>query len=207
MEIIDISWPISNAITEYKNKKYINITQIAEFKHDKVREKVITMHSHTGTHIDAPAHFLHHGKFIDQLDLNKFYGPCKVFDLSNIKEKITDKDLEKFDIKENDIIILKTKNSHLHETGSFAADHVYLDASGAKYLVNKKIKTFGFDYLGIERNQPNHDTHMFLLENEIPIIEGLRLKDVIEDEYILACFPILIKEADGAPARAVLIAQ
>ena len=207
MEIIDISWPITQNITEYKNKKYINIVQTSDFKHDKVREKLITMHSHTGTHIDAPSHFLHHGKSLDQLDLNKFYGPCKVFDVSDIKEKITDKDLQKFDIQENDIIILKTKNSNLHETGNFVADFVYLDASGAKYLVDKKIKTFGFDYLGIERNQPEHNTHLYLLENEIPIIEGLRLKDVIEDEYILSCFPVLLKEADGAPARAILIAK
>ncbi|MBU4269652.1 cyclase family protein [Candidatus Dependentiae bacterium] len=207
MEIIDISWPITQSITEYKNKKYINIVQASDFKHDKVREKLITIHSHTGTHIDAPSHFLHHGKSLDQLDLSKFYGPCKVFDLSDIKEKITDKDLEKFNINENDIILLKTKNSVLHENINFTENFVYLDKSGAQYLANKKIKTFGFDYLGIERNQPEHNTHLFLLEAEIPIIEGLRLKDVIEDEYILCCFPILIKEADGAPARAILIVK
>ena len=70
---------------------------------------------------------------------------------------------------------------------------------------DKKIKTFGFDYLGIESNQPNHETHKYLLEAEIPIIEGLRLKNVEPGEYILSCLPIFIKNADGAPARAILI--
>lgn len=205
MKIIDISWLITNDIAEYKNKKTIKITQTSEYDSNGVREKLLTFNSHTGTHIDAPAHFTKNGKTLDQLPLDKFYGPCKILDLTHINDKIMEKDLEKFEIKENDIIILKTKNSNAPENGEFIYDYVYLEKTGAKFLADKKIKTFGFDYLGIESNQPNHETHKYLLENEIPIIEGLRLKNINAGEYILSCLPIFIKNADGAPARAVLI--
>ena len=205
MKIIDISWLISENITEYKNKKSIKLIQQAEYESNGVREKLITFNSHTGTHIDAPAHFTKDGKTLDKLNLDKFYGPCKVLDLTHIQEKITKQDLENFNIQPSDIIILKTKNSELPETGDFVSNYVYLEKTGAKLLADKKIKTFGFDYLGIENNQPEHETHKYLLEAEIPIIEGLRLKNVKPGQYILSCFPILIENADGAPARAVLI--
>lgn len=205
MIFIDISWIITNEITEYKNKKSVKITQLAKYDLNGVREKLITFNSHTGTHIDAPAHFTRNGKTLDKLALDKFYGPCKVLDLTHINEKITSKDLEKFDIQENDIIILKTKNSSLKEQGNFVSDYIYLEKTGARFLADKKIKTFGFDYLGIERNQPGHETHKYLLNANIPIIEGLRLKNVKAGKYILSCFPIFIKNSDGAPARAILI--
>lgn len=202
---IDISWPISNEITEYKNKISVKIKQIAEYDSNGVREKLLTFNSHTGTHIDAPAHFTKNGKTLDELSLDKFYGFCKVLDLTYIKVKITEKDLADKDINEGDIILLKTKNSQLGETENFVSDYIYLEKSGAKFLADKKIKTFGFDYLGIESNQPGHETHKYLLESEIPIIEGLRLKNIESGKYILSCFPILIKNSDGAPARAILI--
>lgn len=205
MKIIDISWLISENITEYKNKKSIKLIQQAKFETNGVREKLITFNSHTGTHIDAPAHFTKNGKTLDKLNLNKFYGQCKVLDLTHIENKITSQDLENLNIKQNDIIILKTKNSELPKTGDFVSNYIYLEKTGAKFLADKKIKTFGFDYLGIESNQPNHETHKYLLEAEIPIIEGLRLKNVEPGEYILSCLPIFIKNADGAPARAILI--
>ncbi len=205
MKIIDISWPITETITEYKDRKTIKLTQIKNFDKDKVNETLITLHSHTGTHIDAPLHFLQNGKPIDQINLNKFAGECKVLDLSNIEEKITKKDLEKFDIKKNEIILLKTKNSNLEPTEKFDYNFVYLEKSGAQFLVSKKIKAVGIDYLGIERNQTNHETHKILLKEDIPIIEGLRLRHVKTKEYIFYCLPLPISNLDSAPARAILI--
>ena len=90
-------------------------------------------------------------------------------------------------------------------TAAFTYDFVYLEKSGAKYLAGKKVKTVGIDYVGIERDQPNHETHRFLLGNDIPIIEGLRLGKVKEGEYTLLCLPLAYKGMEAAPARAVLI--
>lgn len=205
MKIIDISWPISENMTTYKNKKVVEFKPAKEFEKDNARETILTLNTHVGTHIDAPSHFLKDGKTIDQIALEKLCGPCRVLDLTNVQESISEKDLEKFDILENEIILLKTKNSSKSPSEEFDPLFIYLKADGAKYLANKKIKAVGIDYLGIERNQPGHPTHKALLEAQIPIIEGLRLEQVSKDTYNLICLPISLDGLDAAPARAILI--
>ncbi|MBD3231987.1 cyclase family protein [Candidatus Dependentiae bacterium] len=206
MEILDISWPISENITEYKNRKTVELKNIKNYQKDGVSETMIKFHSHTGTHVDACEHFLGNKKTVDQIDLQNLIGKCKVLDFITLEEdKITKSDLEKFEINKNDIILLKTKNSEFNPTDKFNPNFVYLDKSGAQFLADKKIKCVGIDYLGIERNQTNHETHKILLQNNIPIIEGLRLKNAIKKEYTLYCLPILIQVIDAAPARAILV--
>lgn len=205
MKIIDISWPISEKMTTYKNKKSVELHAAKEFEKDNARETTIIINSHVGTHIDAPSHFLKNGKTIDQISLDKFIGKCQVLDLTNVEEYISDKELEKFDIKENEIILLKTKNSYKTETEEFDPSFIYLNAAGAKFLVSKKIKSVGIDYLGIERNQPGHPTHKSLLEAQIPIIEGLRLREINEGSYEFSCLPINLHSSDAAPARAIIV--
>jgi arylformamidase len=74
-------------------------------------------------------------------------------------------------------------------------------------LAEKKIKAVGIDYLGIERNQPNHETHTVLMSNEITIIEGLRLDHVPEGQFFLWCVPLAVIGLEAAPARALLIQE
>ena len=123
------------------------------------------------------------------------------------KKVLSNGHLKKFDINSKDIILLKTKNSDLAYNSLFNKDFVYLAKSGAEYLASKNIKTIGIDYLGIERNQKDHDTHKILFKNEINIIEGLRLKniDLSFNSYKLICLPLNIIGYEAAPARAILI--
>jgi arylformamidase len=202
MKIIDISREICEGMTTYKNneEKKPVITQTRTISEGS-NECIISMNSHTGTHIDAPYHIFNNGKKIDELPLEYFYGKCKVFDLTSLDEKITKSDLDKLDINENDIVLFKTKNSFENE---FDFDFVYLDKIAAQYLVDRKIKTVGIDSLGIERNQPEHETHKLLLRNNIPILEGLDLQNAENGEYTLCCFPLKLN-IDGSPVRAVLI--
>jgi arylformamidase len=205
MKIIDISWPITENVTEYKDRTSVKLTSLKSFTKDKGRETLITIHSHTGTHVDAQSHFLRNGMSIDAIDLNKLIGTCQVLDMTQIEKKITKRDLQRFTIKKHEIILLKTKNSYLSPTEKFNPDFIYLDHSGAEFLVEKQIKSVGIDYLGIEREQVDHGTHTLLLENNIPIIEGLRLKNISKTHYMFYCLPILFKHIDSSPARAVLI--
>ena len=204
MKIIDISWPITQNITEYKDRKTLKLEKYKEFQKDNVRETLITIHTHTGTHIDSPAHFLKDGKTLDQLDLNKLIGECKILDVTHIEEKIAKKDLEKFDIQKDDIILLKTKNSDLGTTKKFNPNFVYLEKTGAEFLASKKIKSVGIDYLGIERNQPNHETHKLLMQNDIIIIEGFRLKQITQKTGFFYCLPLFLPSIEAAPCRAIL---
>jgi arylformamidase len=122
-----------------------------------------------------------------------------------LKKKITKKNLQAFKIKKDEIILFKTKNSLLEPTEKFDPHFIYLDVSGATFLVEQNVKAVGIDYLGIEREQKDHGTHKILLEHNIPIIEGLRLKHVQAAYYMFYCLPILFKHIDSSPARAILI--
>ena len=181
--ILDISWPLKEGTTSYKNKSFLSLIPSKIFQRDKVRETRISLSSHTGTHIDAPAHFIEDGKTIDQEPLTKLIGNAKVLDLTNIRKSITAKDLQKQKFKKGQIILLKTKNSLHNEDDLFDQEFIYLTASAAKFLKQKGVKAVGIDYLGIERNDKNHLTHKILLHANIPIIEGLRLSDTKAKEY------------------------
>ncbi len=205
MNVIDISWPISSATTAYKDKQTIKLEPSKIFEKDNARETIITLSSHTGTHVDAPAHFLQDGKTIDQMVPSRFVGPCTILDMTGISEQITRDDLITQTINMGDIILIKTANSALSSTDKFMPNFVYLETSGARYLAEKKIKAVGIDYLSIERNQPDHATHTTCMHADIAIIEGLRLQHVQPGNYLFVCLPLPLVGLDGAPARAVLI--
>jgi Predicted metal-dependent hydrolase len=172
-----------------------------------VRNSLITFGSHTGTHVDAPSHFLKDGKCIDQISLDRLMGPAKVIDMVRVIDVITAEDLKHHDINEQDIILLRTMNSAYEETDEFNKEFVYLDQSAAAYLAERKIKAVGIDYLGIERGNPEHATHTKLMHADIVIIEGLRLSHVQAGDYFMVCLPLLVVGLDAAPARVILMTE
>jgi arylformamidase len=209
MKIIDISWPISKATTGYKDRSIVAIDEIKNFNRDGVRETSLHVSSHSGTHIDAPSHFLREGKTIDELPLERTIGDCVVLDMTTCAERITRDCLMAHDddIVEGGIVLLRTANSDLNPTDKFSPHFIYLEASGAIYLVEKKIKAVGIDYLGVEHSQPGHPTHENLMHGDITIIEGLRLGHVPPGAYFLVCLPLNVIGVEAAPARAILIDQ
>ncbi len=205
MKIIDISWPITQNITQYKNQKNVTFINKQVFEKDRMRSTAITLGSHTGTHIDAPSHFIEDGNTIDAYSLEKLIGPCMVVDCTHSENAITVDNLKSITIPENIIILFKTKNSTFPSDAPFEYNFIYLDQSAAEYLVQQNVKAVGIDYLGIERNQPGHETHVTLLQKDIPIIEGLRLQNVKAGTYELYCLPIALQSLEAALARAILI--
>lgn len=204
MKIHDISMTISEDMQVYKDReeKKAKITNQSNFENSSVYETQLFMNLHTGTHIDAPLHAIKGADYIENYSLEQFYGESIVLDFSDLDTCITKKDLENYAINPGDFVILKTQNSLID---TFKWDFIYLELSGAEYLVDCKIKGVGIDGLGIERAQEGHPTHKVLLKNNIPILEGLRLKDIKEGRYTLAAFPIKIKDVEASPVRAVLI--
>lgn len=205
VKIFDISWPISQEITAYKDRKTVEFQPIKSFEADGVRESVITLGAHTGTHVDAPSHFQKDGGTIDKLDLSQVIGKCKVFDMSSVTDGITQDHLENLDIQPHDIILFKTVNSANQATAKFTPNFIFLEISGAQYLVQRNVKAVGIDYLGIERGQAGHLTHNLLFKHNIVIIEGLRLQSIKQGSYFLCCLPLAMVGLEAAPARAVLI--
>ena len=169
------------------------------------RETNITLSSHTGTHVDAPSHFIRDGKTIDQIELSSIIGPCKVFDMSVVTDGITRDHVENLDISAGDIVLFKTTNSATQPTDKFTPHFIYLEVSGAQCLMQRKVRAVGIDYLGIERSQQGHLTHQELFKSNITIIEGLRLNAIKQGKYFLCCLPLYTIGLEAAPARAVLI--
>lgn len=205
MNIIDISWPITPDMTAYKDEKVVQLDAIRTFEKDGARKTKITLDTHTGTHIDAPSHFLADGSPTNRIELEQFIGQSIVLDLSHVEDKITAEHLEEYDLEDCDAILFKTKNSQKSATAPFDASFVYLDETAAEVLVELGINAVGIDYLGIERNQPGHETHIMLLQGGVVVIEGLRLGHVQEGEYFFVCLPLALQGLDGAPARAILV--
>ncbi len=203
-EIFDISMPITESMPVYKGKDYKRpiISVDGDFTTGSSYESRLELNLHTGTHLDTPLHMIEGGYTLEKLDLSKVVTKCKVLDLTKVGDRIRDKDLADLDINEGDFILLKTRNSF---EDILETDFIFLDKSGANYLINKKIKGVGIDALGIERDQPNHETHIGLFTEDIIILEGLRLKDIDQGEYLLSAAPILIPGAEAAPLRAYLI--
>lgn len=207
MKIYDISWPISQATTEYKNKGTIQLAAVKSFERDGVRDSVITFGTHTGTHVDAPAHFLKDGKTIDEISLDRLIGGAVVIDLVTVVENISEDDLKRHEFHEGDIVLFRTANSAAGVTDEYNRDFIYLDPSGARYLVEKKVKAVGIDYLGIERGDAGHTVHTTLMQADIAIIEGIRLYHVQPGVYFMICLPLAIIGLDAAPARAILMTE
>lgn len=207
MKIVDISWPITPQMTTYKNKKDVSLVQVKNFDEHGVRETAIHCGSHTGTHIDAPSHFLPDGDHVEKISLNRCIGNCVVIDCTAVAECITKEVLVSYTdvLKSNPIVLFKTRNSFVSDTALFDSSFIYLDASGAEFLVSCGVTTVGIDYLGIERNQPDHKTHTVLMRADILIVEGLRLKDVEPGNYTFICLPLRVVGLEASLARAVLV--
>ncbi|MEF8880819.1 MAG: cyclase family protein, partial [Candidatus Nanohaloarchaea archaeon] len=157
-----------------------------------------------GTHVDAPQHVKEKGAFVKELDLESFYGPAKVIDLTRCMEKVDKEDLETKEIDE-EIIFLKTGNS-LQGYEDFREDFTYLTLEGVEYMVEKGVETVGIDYLSLVKfdgGEKADEAHRKANE-EMNVIEGLDLREVEPGNYIFSGAPIKI-ESDGAPIRAILI--
>lgn len=204
MKIYDVSMTISPDIQVYKNKeeKKPIFSVASSFETGSTYETNVTLNLHTGTHLDFPLHVSKNGKNANSLDLSSLIRCVKVLDLTHVIDHISTTDLEKFDIQPHDFLLFKTKNSYEE---AFNFNFIYLEEKAAIYLKNKGIKGVGIDALGIERNQAGHKTHHALLDNDILIIEGLRLKDVTEGTYMMYANPIKMKDVEALLLSVILI--
>lgn len=204
MRIWDISMTIEPNMPVWKGReaKKPVFTITRDFKDgDSARETHVAFDMHTGTHIDAPLHFVQHGQSIDGISLSRLVRPVKVLDLTSVTGAILPEHLEKNVVQEGDFVLLKTRNS-LEDI--LEGEFVYISAKAAQYLASIRIDGVGIDALGVERDQPDHGTHHALLGAGIVIIEGLRLAEVEEGEYLMIAAPLKVANLEAAPARVLL---
>jgi arylformamidase len=207
MKLLDISVPIRDAMAVYRGNPPVRIRPAMTLRKDGVNLSELCLGSHTGTHVDAPSHFIKGGKGIDRVDLERFLGPAYVADLRRVKGGISALDLAKARIpRASRRVLLRTSNSRWwHPARAFRTDFVYLAPDGADWLVERSVQLVGIDYLSIEGyGVPGAPTHKRLLGAGIPILEGLDLFNVRPGRWQMAAFPLRIKDGDAGVTRAVL---
>lgn len=168
----------------------------------------ITIGAHSGTHLDAPAHFFpHDGLRLDQFPLTSFILPALVVEILD-PEAVRAEDLLRLATRPDTAVLFRTGNSHSGRanSGQFSPDYVYLAADAAEWCVQRELALVGLDYISIDRyGDEEAPAHRTILGNGLLALEGISLQAVRPGLYTLVCFPLRIKGAEGSPVRAVLI--
>ena len=206
MEWIDISVPLKSGMVHWPGDPEVKIERVRDAeKGDRNTLSEMCMGAHTGTHMDAPLHFVRGGAGIDQLPLDVAMGRARVIEI-NDAESIKVEELERHDIGHGERILFKTKNSsHVWQKADFVEDFVFVSVEAARFLVERGVALIGVDYLSVGGyKQDGSEVHHALLEAGIWLIEGLDLSQVSAGEYELVCLPLKIVDGDGAPTRTVV---
>jgi len=206
---IDVSAPIDPKIAPvYPGNAPVKLDFVLHYeKGDKLALSSYSLGAHTGTHVDAPLHFIKGGTPVDLVPLEHFVGPARVIDCSPEAKVIDAAELNKHDWKGARRILFRTRNSRNHwmTDPAFHEDFTYLAADAAKLLAAGGVELVGIDYLSIEKfRSSDPQTHLTLLGKGIPVVEGLLLADVTPGDYDLIVLPLRVSGHEAAPARAIL---
>lgn len=207
MKIHDVSVPIHQGMPVFPGDPPFTVEPALQIaKGDPANVSRLHMGTHTGTHLDAPYHFVEGGRTVETVPLDVFLGRARVIAL-DVRDAVTARDLEAARIPPGTTrLLLKTRNSSLWTDDVFAKDFVYLAPDAADWLLARKVRLVGIDYLSVEQYGVEHaETHLKLLRGGIIAVEGLDLGTVAPGEYTLICLPLKIVGGDGSPVRAVLI--
>ncbi len=203
--IYDVSVPIHNGGFVYPGNPEIKIeSQQSIAKGAGANVSSLAFGSHTGTHVDAPKHFIDDGEGVEALRLDLLIGRARVVEIMR-RGGIGPGELAAAGLREDLRVLLKTPNSALWHSGVFHEDYAHVTEAGARYLVEQGVKVVGIDYLSVEQfRKPGAPAHRMLLSNGVIIIEGLNLAEADPGMYEMYCLPLPVTGGDGAPARVVL---
>jgi arylformamidase len=203
MEIFDISVPIRPGMIVYEGDPDVHLErEVSIADGGPANISRLDLGVHTGTHVDAPVHFIEGGAGVDSLLLETLVGGAHIVDATEADGALDDAALRKLALPDGaERLIFKTRNSRLWELEEFSHDFVRLSGSGARYLIERRVRLVGIDYLSVG----DEEAHVALLSAGVVPLEGLDLRSVEPGEYRLVCLPLRLVGADGAPARAVLL--
>ncbi len=203
---IDVSVPLYSGMVHWPDNPPVKIERMLNMdKGDVCNVSTLSMGSHTGTHMDAPVHFIRKGKGLHEMPIEATLGPARVIDIRD-KESIKPDELRPHRIQRGERVLFRTRNSSRSwKTDEFDKDFVYISQEAGRFLAERKVRTVGVDYLSVGGFRCDGvETHEALLGAGIWIIEGLNLAKIKPGKYDLICLPLKVRGGDGAPARAIL---
>ncbi len=203
MEILDITVPLRDGMFVYAGNPEVHLQRTASIASGAASNlSRLELGVHSGTHVDAPVHFLAGGAGAEAIPIDALMGPAHVVDAQSVAGTLDEEALRGLDVPDGtERVLFKTRNSRLWELDHFTRDFVRLSGSGARYLIDRGVRVIGIDYLSIG----DADAHKALLGAGVVPLEGLDLRKVAPGPYRLVCLPLSIVGSDGAPARALLI--
>lgn len=203
---IDVTVPLRTGMVRWPGDPAVKIERrLSIDRGDADNLSTISMSAHTGTHMDAPLHFLKCGAAMDEMPLSAVMGPARVIEIAD-PESVTAQELRGHAVRRGERVLFKTLNSsRLGREDVFFKDYVYISKEAAKLLASRKVRTVGIDYLSVGGyKRGGVQTHVSLLKAGIWIIEGLDLSAIKPGDYDLLALPLSIAGGEGAPARVLL---
>lgn len=204
-KIIDVTVPLSKDVPTFPGDPRFSMELVHRIAAgDPYNVSHLSLGAHSGTHVDAPFHFLADGNTVDQLPLEILIGKARVVVVDS-PEIIEGKDVEGLDLRDELRVLFKTRTSGQLRNPEFQEDFVALSPEAARFLVEAGIKLVGIDYLSVEKfGRHDYAAHHTLLGAGVVIVEGLDLTEVEAGDYDMTCLPLRLAGGDGAPARVVL---
>jgi arylformamidase len=203
---IDVSVPLRTGMVHWPDNPPVKIDRVMDLERgDAASVSSMSMGVHTGTHMDAPAHFQRGGVGIDQMPLEATLGLARVIEIGD-PVSIKRAELEAAGLQPGERVLFRTRNSErCWQRDAFVEDFVFISRQAAAYLAERRVRTVGVDYLSVGGfREDAEETHLALLQAGIWVVEGLNLSAVRAGTYEFICLPLRIAGGDGAPARAVL---
>jgi arylformamidase len=208
MRMYDVTLTITPDSIVWPGDQPVNIVRTSSITAgDTSNVSEISMSCHTGTHVDAPDHFLNNGITVEDMSLDLLVGRAYVLYLPDVSV-ITASVLIDADIPPRTRrLLFKTRNSENWANGNreFQTDFVALSVDAAELLVDRNVKLVGIDYLSIAPYNMGVPVHTILLTAGVVVIEGLDLSKVSQGRYTMHCLPMKLGGVEGAPARAILV--
>jgi len=203
---IDVSVPLHSGMVHWPGDPEVSISRISSIDAGAhVNVSLLSMSSHTGTHVDAPLHFFKDGRSVDVMPLEGIIGPARVIQVRD-PELITAAELRRHNIRRGERVLFKTRGAgERWKKDTFDEHYVYVPFETAQFLMERGVVAVGVDYLSVGGyHVDGAETHRTLLGAGIWVIEGLDLDRVKPGRYDMVCLPLRIQGGDGSPARVAL---
>ncbi len=211
MKVIDLTHVLNNHISVYPGTEMPKITDVLSVEIDGAAEKKIEIHSHTGTHMDAPAHICADGITLDAFNPADFVGKALVIDVSHLKDRIGFEDLLPFGpwLRDVNFVFFRTGWSQFWGSEDYLQDYPVLTKKAANWLCEQRVRGVGIDTLSVDRlDETTYPVHKILLGCNMFIIENLKNLELLPDKPVdVVCLPLNIENGDGAPVRVIAMVE
>ncbi len=210
-KIVDLSQIISGDTTIYPGDPVPQMKPLSTVKHAGTRTTLLTLGTHSGTHVDTPSHVLDDKRTVDTLPLDAFFGRAWVFDVAYKAQGspvLPDDLATSAPLAAGDIALIYTGSNNKHRARPRLQPHVYLDESAAEWLIDKDVKAIGVDSLSVDRyDSETFGVHRKLLSHNVVLFENLssNLQLLVGRHVLFFGVPLRLKAAEASPIRAFAV--